>query len=105
VKQKNDPLWTVRELLDELNKQAKDKWVPAIDEQKLGFQGASGMKLRISYKREGDGFQCDAVCNGGYTYSFYFRHGPPPNVGEHYKHLELSPMARRVVWLASWLPN
>jgi len=63
------------------------------------------MKLRISYKREGDGFQCDAVCDAEYTYSFYFRHGPPPNVGEQYKDLELSPTARRVVWLASRLPN
>jgi hypothetical protein len=56
-KQKYDPLWKVRELLDKLNKQAKDMWVPgkwvAINGQMLGFQGASGMKLRISYKREG----------------------------------------------------
>ena len=36
------------------------KWV-SIDEQTLGFQGRSGIKLRISYKKEGDGFQCDAV--------------------------------------------
>jgi len=105
-KQKSDP---VRELLDELNKQAKDMWMPgkwvAIDEQMLGFQCASGMKLRISYKREGDGFQCNTVCDGGYTYSFYFCHGPPPNVEEQFKHLDLSPTAQRVVWLASWLPN
>jgi hypothetical protein len=80
------------------------KWV-AIDEQMLGFQCASGMKLLISYKREGDGFQCNTVCNGVYTYSFYFCHGPPPNVEEQYKHLDLSPTAQRVVWLASWLPN
>jgi len=80
------------------------KWV-AIDEQMLGFQCASGMKLRISYKREGDGFQCNTVCDGGYTYSFYFCHGPPPNVEEQFKHLDLSPTAQRVVWLASWLPN
>jgi hypothetical protein len=108
-KQKSDLLWKVCELLDELNKQAKDMWAPgkwvAINEQTLGFQGALGMKLRISYKREGDGFHCDAVCNGGYTYLFYFRHGPPPNVREQYKHLDLSPTARRVVWLASRLPN
>jgi hypothetical protein len=43
--------------LDELNKQAKDMWVPgifvAINEQTIGFQGQSGMKLRISYKQEG----------------------------------------------------
>jgi hypothetical protein len=108
-KQRVNPLWKVQELLDELNKQAKDMWVPgkfvAIDEQTIGFQGASGMKLRISYKRKGDGFQCDAVCDAGYIFSFYFRHGPPPNVGDQYKSLELSPTARRVVWLASRLPN
>ncbi len=101
-KQKVNPLWKVQELLDDLNKQAKDMWVPgkcgaAIDEQTLGFQGASGMKLRISYKREWDGFQCGAICDAGYTYLIYFRHGPPPNVGEQYKDLELSPTDRRVV--------
>jgi hypothetical protein len=73
-KQMVNPLWKVQELLDELNKQAKDMLVPgkwvAIDEQTLGFQGASGMKLRISYKREGVGFQCNVVCDTGYTYSF-----------------------------------
>jgi len=62
--------------LDELNKQAKDMWVPgkwvAIDKQTLGFQGASGMKLRISFKQECDGFQCGAVYDTGYTNSFYF---------------------------------
>jgi hypothetical protein len=108
-KQKSDPLWKVRELLDKLNKQATDMWVPgkwvAIDEQRLGFQGASGMKLHISYKGEGGGFQYDVVCDVGYTYSFHFCHGPPPNVGEQYKHLDLSPTARQVVWLASRLPN
>jgi hypothetical protein len=108
-KQKTDPLWKVRMLIDELNKQSKDMWIPgkwvAIDEQTIGFQGASSMKLRISYKREGDGFQCDAVCDRGYTYSFWFRHGPPPTLGPEFKDLELSPTARRVVWLAQRLPN
>jgi hypothetical protein len=80
------------------------KWV-AIDEQPIGFQGASGMKLRISYKREGDGFQCDAICDRGYTYSFWFRHGNPPDLGPEFKHLKLSPTARRVIWLALQLPN
>ncbi len=98
-KQKANPMWKVQELLNELNKQAKDMWVPgkfvAIgDEQTIGFQGASGMKLRISYKREGDGFQCNAVCDAGYTYLFYLQHGPPPNVGDQFKHLELSPTVK-----------
>jgi hypothetical protein len=108
-KQKVDPLWKVRELIDELNKQCKDMWIPgkwvAIDEQTIGFQGALWMKLQISYKREGDGFQCDALCNSGYMYSFWFRHGAPPDLGPEFKHLELSPTAQRNVWLASRLPN
>ncbi len=68
------------------------EWV-AIDKQMLGFPGATGMKLRTFYTRERDGFQCNAVCDGRYTYLFYFHHGPPPNVEEQYKHLELSPTA------------
>jgi len=63
------------------------------------------MKLRISYKREGDGFQCDAICDLGYTFLFYFCHGELPNLNEKIKHFDLSPTARRVVWLAERLPN
>jgi hypothetical protein len=67
--QKKNPLWKVERLLAHLNKRCQDMWIPgkwvAIDEQTLGFQGASGMKLRISYKREGDLFQCDAICDAG----------------------------------------
>ena len=109
LKQKTDPLWKVRRLIDHLNKRCAAMWIPgkflAIDEQTIGFQGVSGLKLRISYKREGDGFQCDAVCDGGYTFSFWFRHGPAPDVGPKYKHLALAPLACRVVWLAERLPN
>ena len=45
----------------------------SVDEQTLKFQGHHVDKLRISYKREGDGFQCDALCNDGYTFAFYFK--------------------------------
>jgi hypothetical protein len=107
--QKKDPLWKVRRLVDELNKQSKDMWIPgrwvAIDEQTIGFQGASSMKLRISYTRKGDGFQCDAICDRGYTYSFWFHHGPPLDLGLQFKDLELSPTAARVIWLEQRLPN
>ncbi len=106
---KLDPLWKVQRLLDKLNKQAKDMWVPGIfvafNKQTIGFQGQSGMKLRISYKQEGDGFQCDAVCDSGYMFSFYFRHGPPPDLDNKCKHLDLLPTAHQVVWLAEQLPN
>ena len=63
------------------------------------------MKLRISYKQEGDGFQCDAVCDCGYTYSFWFCHGLPLTLGPEFKDLELLPTACQVVWLAQRLPN
>ena len=63
------------------------------------------MKLHISYKREGNGFQCDAACESGYTFAFWFRHREAPNLPNEFKHLGLSPTARRVVWLAQQLPN
>ncbi len=60
-----NPLFKVQHLLDKLNKNAAKMWIPGkwlvIDEQMLGFQGWSGLKLRILYKSEGDGFQCDAL--------------------------------------------
>jgi hypothetical protein len=81
-------------------------WIPgewvSIDEQTIGFQGASGMKLRISYKREGDGFQCDALCDDGYTFSFWFHHGPFPPEDPY---LDLSPTVQKVLWLAKRLLN
>lgn len=59
------------------------EWI-SINEQTIGFKGKHGDKLRMSYKREGDGFQCDAICDDGFTYSFYFRNEPPP---EKYSHM------------------
>jgi hypothetical protein len=107
--QRKNPLWKVQRLIEELNKQAKDMWVSGIfvviDKQTIGFQGQLGMKLKISYKREGGGFQCDAVCDSGYTFSFYFHHREPPNLDKKFKHLDLSPIAWGVVWLAERLPN
>ena len=106
-----NPLWKVQRFLDEINDNAAKMWIPgkwvAIDEQTLGFQGRSGIKLRITYKNEGDGFQCDAICDSGYTFSFFFRHGDPPTLPNDFsKNIpDLSPTARRVVWLALRLPN
>ena len=50
----------------------------SVDEQTIEFQGRHGAKLRITYKCEGDSFQCDALCDDNYTFTFYFRHDPPP---------------------------
>ncbi len=74
--QQANPLWKVQTLIDELNKQASRMWVPgkfvAIDKQTINFQGSLGLKVRITYKGEGNGFQCNTVCNRGYMYSFWF---------------------------------
>ena len=48
------------------------------DEQTIGFQGKHEDKLRIMYKAEGDGFQCDAICDSGFTWTFYFRNQKAP---------------------------
>lgn len=53
-------------------------------------------QLRITYKAEGDGFQCDAICESGYTYTFYFRNQPAP---EKYTKLGISPLHSRVLFL------
>jgi hypothetical protein len=53
------------------------KWI-SIDEQTIGFKGMHAGKFWISYKKEGDGFQCDALCCDGYTYSFFMCNMPAP---------------------------
>jgi len=37
------------------------------DEQVIGFTGNHADKQQITYKDEGDGFLCDAICQDGYT--------------------------------------
>jgi hypothetical protein len=77
----------------------------SINEQTIGFKGKHGLALRISYKREGDGYQCDALYERGYTFSFYFRHGDAPPAPKSVRDLDLSPTARRVIYLMMQLPN
>ena len=66
----------------------------SIDEQTIGFQGKHSDKRRITYKREGDGFQCDAICDKGFTYTFYFRNQPAP---KKYLNQGLSPLHSRIM--------
>ena len=68
-------------------------WI-SIDKQTIGFKGRHKDILCISYKREGDGFQCDAICDDGFTYQFYFRNEQPP---PQYAHL--LPLFARVMAL------
>ena len=73
--------------LDWINEVSMRAWHLAknvsVDEQ------TQGMK---TYKKEGDGFQCDALCNDRYTFVFFFRHKPPPKnmlikASAHYTHM------------------
>ena len=34
---------------------------------------------RMTYKKEGNGLQCDTICEDGYTFNFYFRYQKDPN--------------------------
>ena len=107
--QEKDPLWKGATILDDMQKNSQRCWLPgkwlAVDEQTIGFKGAHGLALCISYKRKGDGNQCDAVCKDGYTFLFYFHHGNVPTLPPKYNDLELSPTGRRVIFLMMQLPN
>ena len=61
----------------------KEAWVlgenVSADEQTCKMQGKSEYKTRSGrYKRLGDGIQCDAIADDGYTWDFYFRNEPVP---------------------------
>ena len=68
----------------------------SVDEMTMGFQGHHVDKRRITYKAEGDGFQCDALCQEGFTYQIYMRNDPAP---AKYLKQGLSPLHSRVMAL------
>ena len=72
------------------------------DEQTLGFQGRHADKLRITYKAEGDGFQCDALCDSGYTWTFFFRNMPAP---KKWIRLGFSPLHSRILGMFDQLED
>jgi hypothetical protein len=90
----------VAPLVDFVNKIGPKAWDMgpnvSLDEETIGFQGRHADKLRITYKAEGDGFQCDAICENGFTYGVYFRNAPPP---KKYVDQGLSPLHARCMWL------
>ena len=72
------------------------------DEQTIMFHGASEFKLRITFKKKGDGFQADSLCSNGYTFTFYFRHQKPP---QSYIDKGLSPLHARIMFMFDQLKN
>lgn len=47
-------------------------------EQDSPFQGKHQDKQRVNYKKAGDGFMIDSICEDGFTISFYPRNSPAP---------------------------
>jgi len=101
---KSSPLFKVQKLVRWLNYVS---WSAvnlgrnlAIDEQTISFQGRHMNKLKISYKAAGDGFQCDAICQQGFTHVVFFRQEPAP---KKYLDMGLSPLHSRVMWLCDQL--
>jgi Transposase IS4/SAP domain len=100
------PNWKVEPLIKLMKLASQEAWevgeVFSVDEQTIGFQGHHKDKLRITYKAEGDGFQCDALCEGGFTISFYFRNEPAPLK---YLSMGMSPLHARVMSLFDCLED
>jgi len=74
----------------------------SVDEQTIGFQGRHGDKMRITFKAVGDGFQCDVICDSGFTYCVYFRNVPAP---AKYLQRGMSALHARVLWLFDHLED
>ena len=95
---KDRPTYKVNSFLKHLQKVSMSAWRLGRDisgdEQTIGFQGRHSDKLRITYKAEGDGFQCNALADTGFTWTFYFRNQPAP---EKWTKLGYSPLHSRIL--------
>ena len=94
------PNWKVEPLLDHMNAVNKRAWKPgpdlSVDEMTMRFKGKHKDKRRITYKKEGDGFQADALCEDGFTIQIYMRNHPAP---KKYMKEGASPLHSRVLAL------
>ncbi|GFH49623.1 hypothetical protein CTEN210_06099 [Chaetoceros tenuissimus] len=100
LERSESPNWKVQPLLDHMNAVNKRAWMPgadlSVDEMTMRFKGKHKDKRRITYKREGDGFQADALCEDGFTIQVYMRNHPAP---KKYLKQGASPLHSRVLAL------
>ena len=79
---KSHPNWKIQVLLRHAIIVSKDAIFLgrslSCDEETMKCKGRHPDILRINYKKEGDGFQCDALVSDGYTYTFPFHNQPAP---------------------------
>ena len=89
-------------VLDDVRALCKQMWTPgktaSIDEQTIGCQARNSGMTRIKYKREGDGYQLDTVCDGEYTISWWARWMAPPA-----DFSDVAPTFARMLWLVKEL--
>jgi len=104
--QKHQPLFKVHRIVNWINvlgnKVVMMGMNCSVDEQTIGFQGRHADKMRINFKKVGDGFQCDVICDSGFTYCAYFRNVPPP---DKYIKAGFSTIHARVLWLFDHLQD
>mmetsp|Transcript_819 Transcript_819/g.2259 ORF Transcript_819/g.2259 Transcript_819/m.2259 type:complete len:317 (+) Transcript_819:3-953(+) len=67
----------------------------------MGFKGRCALVTRIKYKKEGDGFQCDAISEDGYCFTFWFRCDLPVRPAPK----DVSERDNRCAWLVEQLPG
>jgi len=87
----------------------RNKWTSAylpgkslsLDEETAGCKARCALVTRIKNKKEGDGFQCDCVCEDGYTFTFWFRCDNLPAT----QLPDVSPRDTRCAWLVDQLPG
>ena len=79
---KTHPKFKVDEYFRHIQNIFRYCWMPgcdlSTDEQTMGFKGQHVDKLRITYKKECDGFQCDCIVEDGYNFILYFHYQPAP---------------------------
>ena len=99
------PNWKVRPKITLMNYIYPCVWLLGesiyMDVTTILFQGMHKNKQWITYKTEGDGFQCDA-CDKSYTHQIYFRNHPSP---ENYLKLGMSPLHSRVLALIDYVQD
>ena len=97
---KSNPNWKFQLLLEWINYIGPHCWDLganfSVDEMTMRFKGCHSDKRRITYKKEGDSFQADALCDEGFTYQVYMRNDPAPR---QYIRMGLSPLHSRVMSL------
>ena len=74
----------------------------SVDKQTQRMQGRHPENLRITLKKEGDGSQCDALFDYGYTFTLLFCHDPPP---KEYTDKSLSTLHARVLIFFNSIPD